>query len=154
MSSGMMRPESNESQPSSDSSSLEPSRSSVDLTTTDKPTDPYQAPAPVPDGAQDSPSILGYEILEEIGHGGMGVVYKPRQLQMNRIGAVKMLRAQDLDDTTQQARIEREAKTFAQMRHPNIVDIFDIGTSEGGPFLAMEFVDGGSLKRRLKNTGP
>ena len=98
------------------------------------------------------PEIADYEILAELGHGGMGVVYQARQHQLNRLVALKMIRAglqarrEDLD------RFRGEAETVAWLHHANIVQIYDIGEAAGLPFVALELLEGGSLADRLAGT--
>jgi serine/threonine protein kinase/tetratricopeptide (TPR) repeat protein len=88
--------------------------------------------------------VAGYEILEELGSGGVGVVYKARQLQLDRLVALKMLRSLNAsrDDLV---RFRTEAEAVAQLSHPNIVQIHEIGEHEDQPFLSLEYVSGGSL---------
>jgi serine/threonine protein kinase len=94
-------------------------------------------------------AIPGYEILEVLGHGGMGVVYRARHLALKREVALKMIltgphvRASDL------RRFQAEAEMVARLQHPHIVQIHDIGEHDGRPFLALELVDGGSLAEKL-----
>jgi serine/threonine protein kinase len=91
----------------------------------------------------------GYEIFSELGHGGMGVVYKARQISLNRVVALKMIRAHAGPEML--ARFHLEAETLASLQHPNIVQICDFGEFEGCPFMAMEFVEGGSLAEFLRS---
>jgi WD40 repeat protein/tRNA A-37 threonylcarbamoyl transferase component Bud32 len=90
------------------------------------------------------PSIPGYHVLEELGRGGMGVVYKARPERLNRLVALKMILAGDLAGP--------EAEAVARLQHPQVVQIFRIGDHRGRPFLEMEFVEGGSLADRLDGT--
>jgi serine/threonine protein kinase/tetratricopeptide (TPR) repeat protein len=91
-----------------------------------------------------------YELLNEIGHGGMGVVYRARQKALNRIVALKMVLAGIRASKTQLTRFTAEAKAVAKLDHPNIVQVYDIDDHDGLPFFAMEFVDGGALDTLLK----
>jgi len=92
-----------------------------------------------------------YQILEEIGRGGMGIVYKARQTNLNRIVALKMILAGEHAGRHEQARLRQEAEATATLDHPNIVRIFDIGEHDGMPYLEMEYVGGGNLTRMLRS---
>jgi len=98
------------------------------------------------------PLIVGYELIDEIGRGGMGVVYRARQISLNRPVALKMIlngfQASDRD----RARFRAEAAAVARLRHPNIVQIFEVGDQGGRPYLALELVDGTTLQERLAGT--
>lgn len=94
--------------------------------------------------------IGNYQILQEIGRGGMGVVYKARQTNLSRIVALKMILAGEHAGLRERARLRNEAQAAAQLMHPNVVQIFEIGEHEGLPFLAMEYVAGGNLTRTLR----
>ena len=96
-----------------------------------------------------APVIPGYEILGELGRGGMGVVYKARQIQLNRIVALKMILAGEHASDEAGVRFLAEAEAVAKLQHPNIVQIFHIGEHAGQPYFALEFVAGGSLADRL-----
>ena len=100
------------------------------------------APPPVP-------TVKGYEILGELGRGGMGVVYKARQLGLNRLVALKMILSGEHAGTTEMARFRAEAEAVARLQHTNIVQIYEIGEQDGRPFFSLEYVDGGSLSQRL-----
>ena len=93
-----------------------------------------------------------YEVQAYVGQGAMGVVYRAYHPQLARTGAVKVLQSLSPDDDST-ARFRREAQAIAQMRHPNILNVFDFGEYEGTPYMIVEFVDGGSLLDRLKR-GP
>ncbi len=94
--------------------------------------------------------IQGYEILEVLGRGGMGVVYKARQTQLNRVVALKMILSGGNASAEDLARFQSEAHAVAKMQHPNILQIYDIGQRDGKPFFSLEFVDGGTLQRKLE----
>src|SRR5437016_4369635 len=87
-------------------------------------------------------AIPGYEVIEELGRGGMGVVYKAQQVRLHRIVALKMILAGAHAGEQDLARFRSEAEAVAQLQHPNIVQIHEIGEHEGRPFFSLEFVDG------------
>ena len=95
------------------------------------------------------PLVPGYEIVHEVGRGGMGVVYKARHLNLNRTVALKMILSGAHAGPTERERFRREAEAVAALQHAHIVQIFDIGEANGHPYLALEFVDGGSLAQSL-----
>jgi serine/threonine-protein kinase len=96
-----------------------------------------------------STAEASYEVLEQIGSGGMGVVYRARQVDLNRDVALKMVRAIDAGNPELLARFRSEAHIVAGLHHPHIVQVFDFGEHEGLPYIAMELVAGGSLADRL-----
>jgi serine/threonine-protein kinase len=98
------------------------------------------------------PGPPGYEVLEELGRGGMGVVYKARHLRLNRVVALKMILAGDLAGPEALVRFLHEAEVVARLRHPNIVQIHGVGEHEGRPYVELEYVEGGGLDRRLDGT--
>ncbi|HVS38515.1 MAG TPA: WD40 repeat domain-containing serine/threonine protein kinase [Gemmataceae bacterium] len=103
-------------------------------------------PAP-PASFVQAPAVPGYEIVEEIGRGGMGVVYKSRHINLNRIVALKMLLPATPGDLKPLARFRTEAEVLARLHHPNIVPIYDIGEAEKRPYFTMEYIAGPNLAR-------
>jgi urea transport system substrate-binding protein len=97
------------------------------------------------------PNVPGYEFVGELGRGGMGVVYKARQTNLNRLVAIKTILAGEQAGTRDRARFYAEAEAVARLGHANIVQIYDIGECDGAPYFSMEFVDGPSLHRRLES---
>jgi serine/threonine-protein kinase len=101
-------------------------------------------------GASGSPpQIPGYEVLDLLGRGAMGAVYKARQTSLNRFVALKLMLAGTDAAPEEVTRIRREAETVARLQHPNVVQIYEVGEHQGRPYLALELVDGGSLAQRL-----
>jgi serine/threonine-protein kinase len=107
------------------------------------------APTPRPLQALALPEIPGYEVEAVLGHGGMGVVFQARHLRLERPVAVKMLLAGAYAEPREKERFQREAQAVARLRHPNVVQIHDIGDADGRPYFTMELVDGGSLAQKL-----
>jgi eukaryotic-like serine/threonine-protein kinase len=108
-------------------------------------TEPQIEPAILP-----APKQVGdYDILAEVGRGGMGVVYKARHRGLNRVAALKMVLAGEFASPTQELRFRLEAELAARVQHPNIVQVYEIGSYQGRPFLALEWVEEGSLANRL-----
>src|SRR6185295_15349508 len=95
-------------------------------------------------------SFKGFEVLEVLGQGGMGVVYKARQQSLNRLVALKLLNSQLATSEEFAARFEREAKVLASLNHPNVVQVFDFGKEDGLLYLVMEHVDGPTLEDVMK----
>ncbi len=106
-------------------------------------------PAPPTPARNPLPRVEGYEILSELGRGGMGVVYKARQKALNRIVALKMILTGAYAGAEQLTRFRREAVAVAQLQHPNIIGIHEVGEQEGRPYFSLEYVDGGSLSHRI-----
>jgi tetratricopeptide (TPR) repeat protein/tRNA A-37 threonylcarbamoyl transferase component Bud32 len=98
------------------------------------------------------PLIPGYEVTSVHGRGGMGIVYKARHLTLNRTVALKMLLTGDFASAAERKRFLREAQAVARLSHPHVVHVYDQGESEGRPYFTMEFVEGGTLARKLDGT--
>jgi WD40 repeat protein/tRNA A-37 threonylcarbamoyl transferase component Bud32 len=96
--------------------------------------------------------IPGYEVLGELGRGGMGVVYKARQAKLNRLVALKMILSGAHAGSAERQRFLTEAEAVARLQHPNIVQIHEIGEADGYPFFSLEFCPGGSLAAKLNGT--
>jgi serine/threonine protein kinase len=90
-----------------------------------------------------------YEILSPIGAGGMGEVYKARDIRLNRIVAIKILTSRFSHSGEMKARFDREAKAIASLNHPHICVLHDIGHQDGTDYLVMEYLEGQTLDARL-----
>jgi len=104
---------------------------------------------PAREPAADWPAVPGYEILRQLTPGGMGVVYRARQVNLKRTVALKMIRTGVHAGPEERARFRVEAEAVASLSHPHIIQIHDCGEWNGMPYLAMEFAEGGSLAQRL-----
>jgi formylglycine-generating enzyme required for sulfatase activity/serine/threonine protein kinase len=105
----------------------------------------FAAPEQLPAGA-----FADYDLLEEVGRGGMGVVFKARHKSLDRIVALKVLRSYGSGE--ERKRFDREARAVARLKHPNIVQVYEVGETAGQAFVSLEFVEGQSLARRLRGT--
>ncbi len=95
------------------------------------------------------PRVAGYEIIEELGRGSVGVVYRARHCELNRIVAIKMLVAGQHLGAEATIRLRREARAIARLRHPNIVQVYHVADENGCPYISLELAEGGSLARWL-----
>lgn len=107
-------------------------------------------PVPVRKEPVQAPVVPGYDIIEELGRGAMGVVYKARQVGLNRLVALKVVRSGAHASEQQRSRFQIEAAALARLRHPHIVQIHEVGEHQGLPYFAMEFLPGGTLARQLR----
>jgi serine/threonine protein kinase len=94
-----------------------------------------------------------YQITEKLGEGGMGVVYKARDLHLDRFVAIKVLPAEKVADHDRKRRFVQEAKAASALNHPNIVTIHDITQEGGTDFIVMEYVEGKTLDQRIGHRG-
>src|SRR3954462_4978273 len=108
----------------------------------------YNAPASVSDLPQ---SVDRFDVVRILGKGGMGTVYLARDQRLDRLGAIKVLHAEDLAAEDRRARFLREARTAAAIRHANVATIYEVGeTAEGQPFIVMEYCEGETLSQRIR----
>jgi WD40 repeat protein len=98
------------------------------------------------------PQIDGYELLEVLGNGGMGVVWKARQIGAERVVALKMIRDSALAGPDDLARFRVEARASAGLQHPNVAQVYEVGEQNGQPYFALEYIDGGTLDRKIDRT--
>jgi serine/threonine protein kinase/WD40 repeat protein len=105
-----------------------------------------------PPAVPEEDAIPGYRLLDRLGYGGMGVVYKAEQLALNRLVAIKMLLSSPSATLEQLERFRTEAETLARLHHPNIVQIYEVGEWQSRPYFIMEYVAGPSLAERLDGT--
>jgi hypothetical protein len=120
-----------------------PNESHKITSTADRPPATHHAGGDIPSG------IPGYEILRELGRGGMGVVYLARQAGLRRLVALKMLLAGQHAAASDRARFKTEVEAIARLQHPNLVQVFEVGEHDGHAFFSMEYLDGGNLEDRI-----
>src|SRR5262245_53880487 len=97
----------------------------------------------------DLPQIPGYEVEAVVGLGGMGIVFRARHVRLDRMVALKMLLLGAFATPRDRARFQREAAAVARLKHPNIVQVYDVGDTDGRPYFTMELLEGGSLAQAL-----
>jgi hypothetical protein len=114
-----------------------------------QPTVSYVGSAQTAGLGNSAPTVPGYEILAELGRGGMGVVYKARHLALDRTVALKMIVSAEHAGPAALARFKTEVEAAARLQHPHIVQVYEVGDHDGRPYCALEFVGGGSLAQKL-----
>ena len=107
-----------------------------------------------PGESREYPDLPGYEILGILGHGGMGLLYRARQLKANRLVALKMIRSVEHASPTDRLRFQIETEAVARLQHPHIVQLYEVGEVRGQPFFSLEFCDGGTLTEQLQKQRP
>jgi serine/threonine-protein kinase len=105
---------------------------------------------PRPPAPHSLATVTWYELLEEVGRGRMGVVYRARHVGLNKVVAIKVMRDALFAGRRERARFRREAEAVAGLQHAHIVQVYDYGEHDDVPFFSMEFLEGGPLSRRLK----
>jgi WD40 repeat protein len=108
-----------------------------------------ESPLPWPAPGQELRSFGDYEVLGRIDEGGMGVVYKARQIGLNRLVALKVMRVGAATDSGEARRLRLEAENVARLDHPNIVPIYEVGEHQDQPYFSMKFIEGGNLSRMV-----
>jgi eukaryotic-like serine/threonine-protein kinase len=111
-----------------------------------------RSPSMPPQEGSALPQIPGYEVQAALGQGGMGIVFRAKHLRLNRIVALKMVLAGASAGPRERARFQREAEAVAGLRHPSVVQIYDVGDVDGRPYFTMELVEGSTLAQKLAGT--
>jgi Tol biopolymer transport system component/predicted Ser/Thr protein kinase len=114
---------------------------------------PFQIPIRRPHDRAVPESISRYRIIEKLGQGGMGVVYRGQDEALKRQVAIKVLPPEEMADPERKRRLVREAQAASALNHPNIVTVYDVGTDQGADFIAMEYVSGATLGKRIGRKG-
>ena len=131
-----------------------PDTGTIDHTAADLTDSPTRTLLPAePSPAAATPTVPGYDLLAPLGEGGMGVVWKARQVKLNRLVALKMVLGEQRAGSKELIRFLAEAEAVAAVKHPHVVQVYEYGDANGRPFLAMEYLPGGSLADRLERTG-
>ena len=112
------------------------------------------APGATATTATDLPDVPGYEVVRELGRGGMGVVYWAWQLGVNRLVALKMIKDAEFASESDRLRFRTEAEAVGRLHHPNIVPVYEVGEYRHQPYLSMEYVEGGTPRRETGRHAP
>src|SRR5262245_28604861 len=113
------------------------------------PISPHGSLPTMPPEEEPLPQVPGYEVESVLGRGGMGVVYRARHLRLGRLVALKTVLAGSYAGPHERERFRREAEAVVALRHPNVVQVYDVGDADGRPYFTMELMEGGSLARKL-----
>src|SRR5215469_5549308 len=97
--------------------------------------------------------LLHYEVLEQLGEGGMGIVYKARDTHLDRFVALKVLPPEKIANADRKLRFVKEAKAASALNHPNIITIHDVAQDGGADFIVMEYIDGKTLEQLVPHSG-
>jgi tetratricopeptide (TPR) repeat protein/tRNA A-37 threonylcarbamoyl transferase component Bud32 len=119
------------------------------LTPRDPSTPPPTGPLTSVTADLPAPSVPGYEVLGEVGRGGMGVVYRARQVKANRLVALKMILSGRYTSLEDRVRFQIEAEAVARLSHANVVQLYEVGEHDGLPYFSLEFCPGGTLRKKL-----
>ncbi|HEX3448176.1 MAG TPA: protein kinase, partial [Isosphaeraceae bacterium] len=131
---------------------LNPHQALADEEATKKPDSPPEMSEAAGEPSAILPELPGYQFLEEVGRGGMSVVFLARQVGLNRLVALKLIRARVYADAMIAARFRDEAEAAARFHHPNIIQVYEVGEHDGQGYLALEYAAGGNLEQRLAGT--
>src|SRR5262249_33847375 len=116
------------------------------------PAGPYTALPTLPPEVPPLPAAAGHQVESGLRHRGLGAGYKARPLRLNRLVALKMALVGSYAGPRERERFRREAEAVAALRHPNVVQVYDVGDADGRPYFTMEFMEGGSLAQKLTGT--
>src|SRR5215471_14244837 len=98
-----------------------------------------------------APTIAHYRILEAIGSGGMGAVYRAQDQKLDRVVAIKLLKTEFVSQQYRRRRFLQEARAASSLNHPNILTVYEVGEDDGKPYIAMEYVEGETLREKIKD---